>query len=48
VLISRVVLTLVVASDKDKNYNNFYKRIEEAGDGGDVKVMPLCTLGELN
>lgn len=41
------VLTLEVASDKDKNYNNFLKRIKEAGIGGDVMHMTLCAFDEL-
>jgi hypothetical protein len=41
------VLTLEVASDKDKNYNHFLKRIKEAGIRGDVMLMPLCAFDEL-
>ena len=41
------VLSLEVASDKDSNYNQFRKRIEEAGNAGLQLIMPLFMFDEI-
>ena len=41
------ILNLEVASDKVRNYNNFRKRVQEAKEMGDVFVMPLFRIHEL-
>jgi hypothetical protein len=40
------ILTLEVASDNEKHYKNFKKRIREAGESGLREVMPLFTFDE--
>jgi len=41
------ILSLEVASDKEANYNKFFKRIEEARERGIKRVMPLFSFEEL-
>ncbi len=42
-----ITRTVLVASDKDVNYNSFDKRVGEAGEKGITLGMRLCTLEEL-
>ncbi len=41
------ILTVLVASDQETNYNTFLKRVDEAGEAGEVCLVPLFSFDEL-